>query len=940
MSFYIADIVNPFSVTLGQVYIQYYHFLDPIIAFILFLSISQWVFTRVYKGKEDKPAKEAKMIAVAVSLALTFGFAMLELTTGFYFGSTMMQGLAGFVLLLVLAILLYELLLSMMGTDNARCAAAWTYFIMYGVFMSTYSPLYTNVQQYYPLLGAILGIGFIISLIGVIMCLVKLIGGGGGGGQGPPGPPGPAGPQGPQGPGTTPPGPTPTPLRVSIRIPPRNTVFNVGDNIPLAADVTGGTPPIVWYVHIDRSHMYGSGPNALPAQITLNTLRDPMLQRLLIPGDHIIGVRAVDSNGEANAEVKITIRQRPVPPGPTPPGPVPPGPTPPGPVPPGPIPPGPTPPPGPRPPRTGVIDGMGVDANGQHIEDAKYYLVDMRDQQQAIAEARTFGDRNGKKALFVFNDAPLNINLAVIGIYNNAYGFQTRETIPIRLTEANPVAHDILVVFPFSKTQQTIRIQGEVVDEQDRRITTPIRVVLHAPGDSTRAPLESTKGDKLDIETRDGTFFFIDVATGRKYEMYAVSQTRGEILNKQEDRVIDLTTLPIVLPSEVRIKIVMKTLLLGPGEKEQPAPVKPEQQTTEVPAAIVIKPSKKFCTSDPERKGNIWFGVHVNKLQDENTVTFDINRVGGKTSMYYRYHVAFLTRVAGATRLLTKNEISRLGIVISGMKTAKGSSTTDIKVTDITSADDGFVIYETEAVPSSAVTTKTLSVSFGTEGKLANQSPFNLLAVPPNVPEWIQIMVDATLLTGKRKDAPPVMVNGQAVMAKAILQIQSSEQQATPQAEPEQAAVVQPPTQAAQSKDTLVIIPPSGGKDKNALLGPNQFPFTMRYTLDRTAGPVSVEETVSVFAIASKKNNFEEPIPKSEWSDLGITYRKNKPNPNPQFTEQSIVVNIGAGKPATWSLFNALNESDGVRIVVEAVMMRSGAVVAPPFKTELLITKP
>jgi hypothetical protein len=181
---YLYDVVEPLTLNVAYFYEQYYTFIDPVLAFAIFLAIGNYVFTHKYQSKfaHDKPAREAKMIAVAVALALAFAFALLEANTGFYFGAPVMQGFAGIIFLIIFGVLLFEVLKTIM---MAQCAVAFAYFIMYGVFMSAYSQFYLQIHGNYPIVAAVLGIGFIIAVIGVLICFFKMLGGmfSGGGGK-------------------------------------------------------------------------------------------------------------------------------------------------------------------------------------------------------------------------------------------------------------------------------------------------------------------------------------------------------------------------------------------------------------------------------------------------------------------------------------------------------------------------------------------------------------------------------------------------------------------------------------------------------------------------------------------------------------------------------------------------------------------------------------
>lgn len=93
--------INPFLVDVASVYMMYYSWFDAILAFMIFFSLSHWVFSKRFKGKEGK------MIAIALGTALTFAFMTFERMSGFYFGGPEMQSIAGIVFMCVLFLFLF-----------------------------------------------------------------------------------------------------------------------------------------------------------------------------------------------------------------------------------------------------------------------------------------------------------------------------------------------------------------------------------------------------------------------------------------------------------------------------------------------------------------------------------------------------------------------------------------------------------------------------------------------------------------------------------------------------------------------------------------------------------------------------------------------------------------------------------------------------------------
>ncbi len=168
---------------------RFYEFIDAIIYFLLFLSIGQIAFLKAFANNK----KEAKTIAVAVALALTFSMVMLETYTSFYLGK--LEPIALIVFLLILAMLLYNLLLGLFTGDNAKnVSASLTYLIIYGLMVVPFGRLYQWIDQNVPLLSGVLALAAITAFIYLLIQMFKLFGGAGTGST-----TGPTGPQGPQG---------------------------------------------------------------------------------------------------------------------------------------------------------------------------------------------------------------------------------------------------------------------------------------------------------------------------------------------------------------------------------------------------------------------------------------------------------------------------------------------------------------------------------------------------------------------------------------------------------------------------------------------------------------------------------------------------------------------------------------------------------------------
>ena len=167
---------RPFSgVNIGSLYLQYFYFIDAIVYLILFLGLTQYVFGKVYKSADGKPAREAKIIAVGVGLALTFAMAVFELQTGFNLGR--LSWYAALILYILLYFFLFSILKGMF--DDVKIAFCISNLIMYGVLYSTFYSLYYWIEYNIPLLMALLSVALVISFICVLLQLFKLFSGGG-----------------------------------------------------------------------------------------------------------------------------------------------------------------------------------------------------------------------------------------------------------------------------------------------------------------------------------------------------------------------------------------------------------------------------------------------------------------------------------------------------------------------------------------------------------------------------------------------------------------------------------------------------------------------------------------------------------------------------------------------------------------------------------------
>jgi hypothetical protein len=171
----INSLFSPFqNLNIGAFYLMNSEFVDAVVYLVLFLSLAQLVFTKVYSDAR----REAKMISVAVALALTFAMTVLEMRTGFYLGQ--LYPVALLVFLLVLAMLLYNLLLGLFnGEDGKTVSAALTFLVLYGLLVVPFGALYKWIQTNAPLLSGVLSIASIIAFFYLLMKLFKILGLGG-----------------------------------------------------------------------------------------------------------------------------------------------------------------------------------------------------------------------------------------------------------------------------------------------------------------------------------------------------------------------------------------------------------------------------------------------------------------------------------------------------------------------------------------------------------------------------------------------------------------------------------------------------------------------------------------------------------------------------------------------------------------------------------------
>jgi hypothetical protein len=193
-AFNLNNILAPFGgLNIGSFYLKYFAFIDAIIYFVLFLSLSQMVFTRIY-------SEGSKLISVAIALALTVSMAVLEMRTGFNVGQ--LSPIALIIFLFIIAILLFNLFLGLFTGENGKSVSATlTYLIIYGLLNAPFATLNKWIEQNTPFLLAILALAAVAAFIYLILELFKALGfkknstpvQGATGAQGPPGERGPQG---------------------------------------------------------------------------------------------------------------------------------------------------------------------------------------------------------------------------------------------------------------------------------------------------------------------------------------------------------------------------------------------------------------------------------------------------------------------------------------------------------------------------------------------------------------------------------------------------------------------------------------------------------------------------------------------------------------------------------------------------------------------------
>jgi hypothetical protein len=175
-TFSLNTVFYPFkNLNIGVFYLNYSEFIDAVVYLLLFLSLAQLVFTKVYSNNK----REGKMIAVAVGLALTFAMTVLEMRTGFYLGNLWPVSLV--IISMILAALLYNMLVGIFdGPDGKMISAALTFLIIHGLLIVPFGSLNKWLEDNAPLASAILMLASVVAFVYLLIKLFKAVGLGGG----------------------------------------------------------------------------------------------------------------------------------------------------------------------------------------------------------------------------------------------------------------------------------------------------------------------------------------------------------------------------------------------------------------------------------------------------------------------------------------------------------------------------------------------------------------------------------------------------------------------------------------------------------------------------------------------------------------------------------------------------------------------------------------
>ncbi|MFH1641671.1 MAG: hypothetical protein ABIC04_02115 [Nanoarchaeota archaeon] len=154
------------KIDFARVYSDYWVIIDLTIYLIMFLAVARLTFAKWYSTA--KPAGKAMTAAVGSALAISLTY--WSSTSGFRIGN--LGPFAAIVFMLVFLVLIYEVLKAM--GMHLPYSAAWTFLLFYVVLRYIFNPLYLWITTSAPILSALIGVGFLISIIYVIISITHI----------------------------------------------------------------------------------------------------------------------------------------------------------------------------------------------------------------------------------------------------------------------------------------------------------------------------------------------------------------------------------------------------------------------------------------------------------------------------------------------------------------------------------------------------------------------------------------------------------------------------------------------------------------------------------------------------------------------------------------------------------------------------------------------
>jgi hypothetical protein len=609
-------VVNPLFVSVASVYEQFYGWIDPLIAFAIFFSLSHVIFSKRW-SKDGGKSKEGTMVALALGAALAFAFAVFQRNSGFRFGCDLMQGLAGIIFLALLNLLMYLLLHDFLGDEKKKCAFAGSYFIVHSIFLSTFSPLYQQIYRVAPIVTGILAVAYLLAIIQVFMCIFGMLRGSGGdasnepewelgsasngGGSSPFG-----GGKNNDGGGGGKPGSGPGmkagdngPLSVHIIQPQNGINAPLGSRARFIAEVRGGQKPIIWQL---------SPPDlARPSQGKIGAFSngfsvDTVLSR---PGKFTATVTVTDRNGQrATATTSYTVLS------------------------------------------AGVVAGTVVDKERKPLGSVAVKITDPHSHEALKGfDAIPMQTKTKEDGSFTFESVPFNAPLVIRAASGDEVG---EVVIPSTGRINNPfvLTFDHLaeirgcyVVFPeyeYMKPKVTIkRIDGIEITNKTSRIPVAPRQAIEIeievnPGNSIKADSDSDKRKKLKLEG-----IFVDQQHGAEYHAIFQLRTDADGLRVEEKEKDGKTT----------HTWKYKALVSVPGVQLTPY--------GEYRLFVAIEDDRKQKAEDDARfvvaqgigyGGQSSFGVHIESINET-----PISQVGSVTAFPYKADLEIVARIKGST---------------------------------------------------------------------------------------------------------------------------------------------------------------------------------------------------------------------------------------------------------------------------------------------------